>query len=80
MQTVDVARFQIIGHSDSVGSDRYNLLLSTLRAEEVKRHLVSGCGLDAARLEAIGVGEGFPFDAADPKAAANRRVEFQALG
>jgi flagellar motor protein MotB len=30
-------------------------------------------------MEALGVGERFLFDPSDPKADANRRVEFQAL-
>ena len=80
MQQVQVARFQIIGHSDASGPEAYNLSLSLLRAAEVRRHLVATCGLPAERLEAIGVGEGFPIDTADPRADANRRVEFQALG
>jgi outer membrane protein OmpA-like peptidoglycan-associated protein len=80
MRAVQVARFQIIGHSDASGPEAYNLSLSVLRAEEVRRHLVATCGLPAERLEAIGVGEGFPADPADPRADANRRVEFQALG
>ena len=80
MKSVDVAVFQIIGHTDSSGSASYNQNLSLLRAQEVKRHLVSSCGIDENRLEAIGLGESAPFDANDPRSDANRRVEFQALG
>ncbi|WP_109465050.1 OmpA family protein [Albibacillus kandeliae] len=80
MQDVDVSVFQIIGHTDSSGSAEYNQRLSLLRAEEVKRHMVSDCGIDANRLEAVGLGESAPFDATDPRADVNRRVEFQALG
>jgi len=80
MKSVDVKLFQIIGHTDSAGSAEYNENLSKLRAEEVKRHLVNDCGIDAARLEAIGVGESAPVNAADPRSDENRRVEFQALG
>ena len=69
--------FRIVGHTDAKGSDSYNQGLSLLRAEEVKRYLVDDCQVDSARLEASGVGEAFPFDAADPNAEANRRVEFQ---
>jgi OOP family OmpA-OmpF porin len=50
-----------------------------LRAEEVKRRLVSDCGIEATRLQAMGLGERFLYDEADPKAAENRRVEFQAM-
>lgn len=78
--TDDVAVFQIIGHTDSSGKADYNERLSLLRAEEVKRHLVGDCGIEESRLKAIGMGETAPFDAQNPKADVNRRVEFQALG
>jgi outer membrane protein OmpA-like peptidoglycan-associated protein len=80
MRSVDVAKFQIIGHTDSAGSADYNERLSLLRAQEVKRHLVSDCGIADTRLEAVGLGESAPFDANDPRGDVNRRVEFQALG
>jgi OmpA-OmpF porin, OOP family len=79
MKATDVQLFRIVGHTDSSGSDSYNEKLSLLRAEEVKRHLETGCGIPAAKMEAVGVGSRYPFDAADPRADANRRVEFQAL-
>jgi outer membrane protein OmpA-like peptidoglycan-associated protein len=79
MKSVDVPMFRIVGHTDSSGTAEYNEKLSLLRAEEVKRHLVSECGIPETRLEAVGVGEAFPFDATDPRADANRRVEFQAM-
>lgn len=79
MRDIDIERFRIVGHTDAVGSHRYNQRLSLLRAEEVKRYLVSDCGIAADRLEAIGVGPDFLFDANDPRSPDNRRVEFQAL-
>lgn len=75
----DIKLFRIMGHTDSAGSDAYNEQLSLARAEEVKRRLVSDCGIDASRLEPMGLGERFLADPADPAAAENRRVEFQAL-
>lgn len=80
MKAVDVKLFQIVGHTDSSGSASYNEKLSLLRAQEVKRHLVNECGIAETRLEAIGMGEAAPFNAADPRSDENRRVEFQALG
>lgn len=80
MKSVDVSVFQIIGHTDSSGKATYNERLSLLRAQEVKHHLVSACGIDASRLDAIGMGESAPFDSNDPRGDINRRVEFQALG
>lgn len=80
MKGVDVNVFQIIGHTDSSGSVSYNENLSLLRAKEVKRHLVSDCGIEENRLDAVGAGESQPFNANDTRADENRRVEFQALG
>ncbi len=80
VNSIDVQVFQIVGHTDSSGSASYNERLSKLRAEEVKRHLVDDCGVEPSRLEAIGAGEDFPFNAQNPRADENRRVEFQALG
>ncbi|MBL4919083.1 OmpA family protein [Szabonella alba] len=79
MKAVDVELFRIVGHTDASGSDTYNEKLSLLRAEEVKRHLVNDCGIVPARLEAVGMGKRFLYNAEDPRADENRRVEFQAL-
>lgn len=72
--------FQIIGHTDSSGSAAYNERLSLLRAQEVRRHLISSCGVPEDMLKAIGMGETAPFNQDNPRADENRRVEFQALG
>lgn len=80
MKSVDVSVFQIVGHTDSSGSAAYNQKLSLLRAQEVKRHMVSDCGIAENRLQAVGAGESAPYNANDPRADENRRVEFQALG
>lgn len=77
LKATDIPLFRIVGHTDSSGSESYNERLSLLRAEEVKRYLVSDCGVPEAKLQASGVGEAFPVDAADPRAETNRRVEFQ---
>ena len=79
LQDIDIERFRIVGHTDAVGDHAYNLRLSLMRAEEVKRHLVSDCGIAADRLEAVGVGPDFLYDSDDPRSPDNRRVEFQAL-
>ncbi|NIZ62614.1 OmpA family protein [Sedimentitalea sp. CY04] len=80
MQLLDGTVFQIIGHTDSSGSANYNQRLSLLRAQEVRRHLISDCGIDGSMLNAIGMGETAPFDGNDTRGDINRRVEFQALG
>lgn len=79
INNVEIELFRIVGHTDASGAADYNQNLSLLRAQEVKRHMVNDCGVDAARLEAVGVGESFLLDKDDPSSDANRRVEFQAL-
>ncbi|WP_243695761.1 OmpA family protein [Rhodovulum marinum] len=80
MKASDIRQFRIVGHTDASGSDSYNQRLSEDRAEAVRGYFVTECGIDPARLEAVGMGERFLLDTADPDAEANRRVEFQAIG
>ena len=70
-------KFSVEGHTDSDGSDEYNLELSQKRAESVVAAL-EGMGIDSDRLEAKGVGETAPMASNDsPEGKAmNRRVEF----
>jgi len=66
----------IEGHTDSVGSDEYNLELSRKRAESVKEKLVTD-GIDTARITTVGYGKKYPVADNDTAAnrALNRRVE-----
>ena len=52
--------FMIEGHSDTLGSDAYNLDLSKRRAEAVRTFLVSQ-GIVGDRLKISGVGEARPL-------------------
>lgn len=79
MKASDINLFRIIGHTDASGTDEYNERLSRLRAEEVQRFFINDCGIDASRLEAVGLGKRFLLENVDPKSDQNRRVEFQAL-
>ncbi len=79
MKASDIQLFRIIGHTDASGTGDYNERLSRLRAEEVQRFFVNECGIEAGRLEAVGLGERFLLENADPDSDQNRRVEFQAL-
>lgn len=67
----------IYGHTDSKGTDAYNLSLSERRAAAVKNYLVSQ-GVSAGRMFTMGVGEKEPVASNDTDAgrAENRRVEF----
>lgn len=71
---------EINGHTDDVGKDEANLILSQKRAEAVKKYLVNK-GIGEGRLKATGFGETQPV--ADNKTAAgkaqNRRVEFKVI-
>jgi outer membrane protein OmpA-like peptidoglycan-associated protein len=69
------SRFLINGHTDSKGTDEYNLALSQNRADAVVAYLVSKHEIDASRLKAIGFGETALKDANDGEDPANRRVE-----
>ena len=64
-------RIQVAGHTDSRGSEQYNLDLSQRRAESVKNALVQR-GVDPMRIQTIGYGESQPISSSD---AMNRRVE-----
>lgn len=68
----------IIGHTDNVGEDDANLILSQNRAKAVKDFLVS-VGLDAAMIHTIGKGAKEPIESNDTKTGrhANRRVEIR---
>lgn len=72
-------RYQIIGHTDAAGSVEYNLSLSRARSEEVVRYMVNDCGISAAQLEAVGMGEARLKDPTDPRSDSNRRVEIQVM-
>jgi len=71
-------RISISGHTDSVASDAYNLMLSRNRATEVRDYLI-GYGIDGSRLDAAGFGESRPVATNDTPEGRelNRRVEFR---
>lgn len=71
--------YQIIGHTDAKGSAGYNKRLSQARADEVVRYMVSKCGINDTRLEAVGAGEEQLKFPEDPRNDENRRVEIQVL-
>jgi len=69
---------EVGGHTDSIGTESFNLLLSQQRAESVRQYLIAH-GVDANRLTAQGYGEFQSVSSNDNEAGreANRRVEFK---
>jgi len=81
LKTMTVEIVIAVGHTDSVGTDAYNLRLGQRRADAVKRYLVSQ-GLEAARVYTDTKGEREPVatnKTADGRAA-NRRVVVEVYG
>lgn len=68
----------VMGHTDSTGSDQYNLDLSRRRAESVSNYLVSR-GVARARIETLGYGEQYPIadNSTEAGRSQNRRVEIR---
>ena len=73
-------RIRITGHTDAVGSDKDNQILSEGRANNVRQNMIDR-GIDPSRIEAVGKGESEPIASNDTEEgrAQNRRVEFVVL-
>jgi outer membrane protein OmpA-like peptidoglycan-associated protein len=65
----------IQGHASVDGNEDYNQKLSVQRAESVRDKLL-GLGVDAARLEVVGMGSSDPLNGDPSDRAGSRRVEF----
>jgi outer membrane protein OmpA-like peptidoglycan-associated protein len=76
----EIVKLRVEGHTDDVGNDAKNLTLSQQRAESVVSYLTAA-GVEAGRLEAVGLGETKPLVEGKTKKArtANRRVEFNVV-
>lgn len=70
-------RIKIIGHTDDVGDEADNLILSQARAEAVKTSLVQ-MEIASSRIETQGLGESLPIasNQTEEGRSANRRTEF----
>jgi outer membrane protein OmpA-like peptidoglycan-associated protein len=82
MKNVTWQRISVVGHTDSIGSDAYNLRLSERRAQAVQAFLIDK-GVKPERIRAEGKGKQSPVasnSTADGRAQ-NRRaeIEFQGL-
>jgi OOP family OmpA-OmpF porin len=75
-QGVTVGDIDVVGHTDSVGSDEYNMKLSLRRAGAVRDYLVSQ-GVNPGLIDVVGMGKRQPIatNATAEGRALNRRVE-----
>lgn len=71
---------ELEGHTDSIGTDAYNLGLSERRANTVKTYLV-GRGVEARRMTPVGYGESQPIadNETEEGREENRRVELRVI-
>jgi outer membrane protein OmpA-like peptidoglycan-associated protein len=76
LKEYDKTVIEVAGHTDSSGSDQYNLQLSERRARSVAQYLISQ-GVKPERIITVGAGKAYPIASNDTEAgrAANRRVE-----
>jgi OOP family OmpA-OmpF porin len=84
-------QIHVLGYTDRIGSDNYNLWLSRQRANSVKAYLVDKAGVDAGKILAEGRGKADPVTKPgecgakqSPKTIAclqpDRRVEIEVYG
>ena len=86
MDAIQELRIEVVGHTDSKGSDTYNMGLSRRRAEKVVEFLIQS-GVDKKRITSSGAGETEsvarntnPNGSDSPEGRKlNRRVEFRVL-
>ena len=73
-------QIKLVGHTDNIGSEKFNLKLSQYRAQTMKDYLV-GKGVDASRISTEGMGMKEPLNdnSTDEERALNRRVELTIL-
>ena len=73
-------RIRIIGHTDNIGSDRSNQILSEGRCKEVRQAMIDR-GIHPDRIEIEGRGEKDPIvpNTSDENRQMNRRVEIVLL-
>jgi len=71
---------EVVGHTDSIGSDAVNNRLSKERADSVAQYLV-GQGVQQVRIETLGAGKAYPIadNSTDAGRAQNRRVEIRVI-
>jgi flagellar motor protein MotB len=81
MKDFRTLKVEISGHTDNVGKDEYNQVLSENRAKSVVDYLIQK-GVSQDRLTFVGYGETHPFASNDTPEGKqkNRRIEFKITG
>lgn len=81
MNKIEALKISVEGHTDNVGTDKYNIGLSERRAKAVVNYLIQK-GVSTDRLRSKGWGKSKPFASNDDEIGGrelNRRVEFVIL-
>ena len=74
-------RFEIAGHTDSVGTESYNIQLSQRRAQAVRDYLVrQGCNPQQLVVKGYGYSRPVATNKTEEGRQANRRVEIRIIG
>jgi outer membrane protein OmpA-like peptidoglycan-associated protein len=73
-------KIEIAGHTDSIGDNKTNLILSENRSKSVKSYLVTK-GIDESRIKCVGYGENQPItnNSSIEGREKNRRIEIRIL-
>jgi OOP family OmpA-OmpF porin len=87
LKAVNLVVVIVVGHTDRIGSDAYNMSLSARRAESVKQYFISR-GIAGNRIQSEGRGESQPVkDCKETKRGPliaclqpNRRVQVEVIG
>jgi OmpA-OmpF porin, OOP family len=91
LREITYDQIRVVGYTDRIGSDAYNLRLSQRRADAVKDFLVGTAGVDAAKITSEGRGKSDPVtkpgECGEKRSAAtiaclqpDRRVEIEVSG
>jgi len=80
LKEYDQTMIEVVGHTDSIGSDAVNNRLSKERADSVASYLTAQ-GVQSVRMETLGAGKAYPIadNSTDAGRAKNRRVEIRVI-
>jgi outer membrane protein OmpA-like peptidoglycan-associated protein len=77
LEGIQVSKIRIEGHTDSIGSEEKNRVLSQKRAEAVENYILANGVLSSNQIEAVGMGYDSPIgdNATQTGRAQNRRID-----